>query len=346
MLKNSNNILPLDKNEAIAMTGPMLNEKRAILGAWTLDGDTDLSVNIADGLKNASDNVFEVDMFNVTGIQQNKLRNCDKVILALGESHLLSGEAHSMADIELSEEQKALIHKMKKLGKKIIAVISSGRPLALESVENDLDAILYIWHTGSETGNAAADVLFGDYSPSGRLTVSFPRTGGQIPIYYNCPPSGRDCDGYYGIEGDGLLSFNYADCPGTPLYPFGYGLTYTNFEYSEISAKTDKISMDKLKNGVEFSVTVKNTGNYAAKEVVQCYIRDCKSSMTRPIKELKGAKKVFLDKGESKEICFTLTDKDLGFYGRNGKFTVESGEFIIYIGENAHTDRSVKLTVE
>ena len=346
LLKNSNNILPLGKNEAIAMTGPMLNEKRAILGAWTLDGDTDLSVSIADGLKNASDNVFEVDMFNVTGIQQNKLRNCDKVILALGESHLLSGEAHSMADIELSEEQKALIHKMKKLGKKIIAVISSGRPLALESVENDLDAILYIWHTGSETGNAAADVLFGDYSPSGRLTVSFPRTGGQIPIYYNCPPSGRDCDGYYGIEDDGLLCFNYEDCQGTPLYPFGYGLTYTKFDYSEISAKTDKISMDKLKNGVEFSVTVKNTGNYAAKEVVQCYIRDCKSSMTRPIKELKGAKKVFLDKGESKEICFTLTDKDLGFYGRNGKFTVESGEFIIYIGENAHTDRSIKLTVE
>lgn len=342
LLKNKEDILPLDKTEMIAVAGPMLHNQRAILGSWTLDGDESLAVTIFEGLKKVNSHIFELDNFASAGNHRPDFAKCKTVILALGESHEVTGEARSLSDISLAEEQKILIKKMKKLGKRVVAVISAGRPLALEDVEDYIDALVYVWHGGTQTGNAAADIIFGDYSPSGRLPVTFPRVVGQIPIYYNFPPAGRDVNGYY--EKDRVM-VNYEDSKDSPLYPFGYGLSYTSFEYSDITVEKSSYSVEDLDKGIQVSVNVRNSGKYAAKEVVQCYIRDRKSSMTRPMKELKSTQKIDITAGEEKKIGFILEKSDFSFYNAGGQFVFEPGEFDIFIGENSLTERKVTISI-
>ena len=335
LLKNKDDILPLDTTESIGLAGPFLNDKRSIIGTWSLDFDLSYSVTIAEGIQKVAQNAFEIDDNSAELFDK-----CETVILVLGESEHLTGEGAALTNIFLPEEQKALIRKMKEAGKKIVAVITAGRPYALADIEEDCDAILYAWHCGSQTGNAAADIIFGRISPSGRLPVTFPRSGGQIPLYYNCPPAGRDWDGYYDKV------HNYRDNQGSPLYPFGYGLSYTSFEYSDIRIEQSSYTLSELQNGVRLCVSVKNTGKYDSKEVVQLYIRDVKASMTRPKRELKAAQKVFIKRGSEVNVEFILNADDFGFYNSQGKFVIESGDFIIYIGENCFTERKVTITIK
>lgn len=336
LLKNKDNILPLDKEAKIALTGPFLHTKRDLLGCWTLDFDLDYVTTIGDAIKAVAPNATEF-----TALRQYDLKNYDTVVAVLGEAFDITGEAHSVTDISISKAQAEEIHTLKRLGKKIIAVISAGRPLALSEIEEEVDAIVYVWHGGTQTGLAAADVLFGDVCPSGRLPITFPRVTGQIPIFYNCPPSGRLCNGYYS---DDLQWTNYEDCLSTPLYPFGYGLSYTEFEYSDMTVSKEKFTLDELKNGIKASVTVSNTGNRDAKEVVQLYIRDLKASYTRPLKELKGTEKLLIESGKAVTVHFELTDKDLGYFTPHGEYIVEEGEFEIFIGHDSYTEN--KITVE
>ncbi|MBE7053916.1 MAG: hypothetical protein E7391_06560 [Ruminococcaceae bacterium] len=268
LLKNEG-ILPLSKDSKIALIGPMTTEKRALLGSWTLDFDLEKTVTIFDGIKNIAPNATIETRSNYDEMGA-AIRKSDVVILALGESDQVTGEARSLASIEISDMQKDIIKRAKLYGKKVIGVMCFGRCVALESVEPYFDAILYAWHLGSQTGNAAAKIIFGDEVPSGKTAVTFPRVTGQIPLYYNVSSSGRNVNGYYGIEN---LS-NYEDVKGSPMYPFGYGLSYTTYNYSNLKVDNTKINLCDIEKGkcVKVSVDVKNTGNYDAKEIVQCYV--------------------------------------------------------------------------
>jgi beta-glucosidase len=234
------------------------------------------------------------------------------------------------------ENQKKLLRALSETGKPLVVVMMSGRPLALEE-ENDLaDALLQTWHPGVEAGNAIADVVFGDYNPSGKLTATFPRNVGQVPIYYAHRFTGRP------QEGDEFQKFrsNYLDVENSPLFPFGYGLSYTTFDYSDISLDKSKISE---KETLEATVSVTNTGDYDGEEVVQFYIRDVVRSITPPVKELKGFQKIHLEAGESREVSFTLSKEDLKFYNYDLEFKAEPGEFMVFVGGNSNAENSVKF---
>jgi beta-glucosidase len=251
----------------------------------------------------------------------------------------MSGESANRSEITLPESQKKLVRALAETGKPLVLVMMSGRPLALVE-ENELaDAILQTWHPGVEAGNAIADVLFGDYNPSGKLTMTFPRNVGQIPIYYAHRNTGRPQDG------DTFEKFksNYLDSPNSPLFPFGYGLSYTTFEYSDVSLSKAAISTDET---LEAKVTVTNTGDYDGEEVVQLYIRDVVTSITRPVKELKGFQKIFLKAGASKEVSFTLSEEDLKFYNYDLDFVAEPGEFIVFIGTSSNDTKEARFDLE
>lgn len=324
LLKNDNNILPLSENAKIFLDGVMLEDRRAILGSWTLDGIVGETVTVSQGIQKY-----------ITPVSDPA--DADTVILALGESHTVTGEAHSLASIDIPEEQAALARKYKEYGKKVIGIMNFGRPVALESVEEYFDAVLYAWHSGSQTGNAVADIIFGKTVPSGRLPMSLPRRTGQIPLYYNFTKGSRDVNEYYDCR-EGRAIRNYDDCEGSPLYPFGYGLSYTRFEYKDARIMENR-------DDTEFIavVTVKNTGDIDASEVVQCYVCDNTASSMRPMRELKGFEKVFLKKGEEKRISFKLGREELGFYNMNNEFVVENGAFTVYLGGNSLCDNAISI---
>ena len=269
--------------------------------------------------------------------------SADVIVLALGESHWTTGEHHSVSDISLYDSQIELIKKMRSTGKKVIGVFFCGRPMALEGVVENLDAVLYAWHSGSETANAVCDILFGDAVPSGKTPVTFPRRATHIPLYYNVTASSHAVNGYYGDHPQD----NYTDSIASPLYPFGFGLSYTSFDYRNLSINKSSISLSDLSAGEKIAVStqVSNTGDYDGKETVQLYIRDKVASVMRPLRELKDYKKVFIKKGDTVTVDFELTYNDLGFYGENGRFTVEKGEFEIYVGENCLTRNKIILKV-
>ena len=259
------------------------------------------------------------------------------IVLALGESHEDTGEARSLSDISLPKSQIELAKKAKLSGLKTVGVIFCGRPVALEEIEPYLDAILIAWHGGTRTAHAAVRTIFGDYTPCGKAPVTFVRRTGHIPLYYNVTSSGREVNGYYGEHPENC----YTDCPGSPLYPFGFGLSYTSFEYSPVSADKTELSLSCLESGEKFTFTVKvkNTGDRAAKETVQLYIRDPQASMMRPLRELKAFQKLEFAPGEEKEVSFEIGHESLGFYLPDGAYTVEAGRFEIYVGScstNAH----------
>lgn len=341
LLKNDG-VLPLKKDIKIALCGPMTNEKRPILGSWTLDFELEKTVTILEGIKNIAPNATVETRVN-TDEMLSVMRKSDVVVLALGESDQVTGEAHSVANLEISDAQKELVKKARLSGKKVVGVMCFGRNIALESIEPYFDAILYAWHSGSQTGNAAAKILFGDVIPSGKTAVTFPRVTGQVPLYYNVSSSGRNVNGYYGIEN----IHNYEDSLGSPMYPFGFGLSYTTFEYSDLKCDTEKLTFDDIENGKTFtvSVDVKNTGNYDGKETVQCYVNDVKATMTRPIKELKGFEKVFIKQNEKVPVSFELGKKELGFYNATGHFVVEKGKFKVYIGKDSLCKNYIEIEV-
>ncbi len=342
LLKN-NDVLPLEKSERIALAGPFLHEKRSHLGSWAPDYDASMLKSIQEAFLNEADKdkIVFPDLPYLWDDILPLIRDVDTVVIALGESAKVSGEDNCLTNIDLPEEQLALVKKIKALGKKIIGVMCFGRPIALDKAEPYFDAILYAWQAGTCAAQSVADIVYGKVNPSGKLPMTFPRVTGQVPIYYNYPSYFGNGMTYYGTGS------NYWDCRSTPMYPFGYGLSYTKFEYSEVKCENDTLTLEELQNGAKCRVRVKitNTGGYAGKETAQCYISDLVASMTRPIKELKGFSKISLKQGERKEVVFELGFEELGFYNAGGKFCVEAGEFEVFIGGDCMTDNKVKITV-
>ncbi|WP_114784522.1 beta-glucosidase BglX [Botryobacter ruber] len=358
LLKNNNQVLPLKKSGTIALVGPLANNKNNMLGTWAVSGDPQTSIPLLEGMKNVAGNGVNIIYAKGANITNDTLlakkvnvfgtrididkrspeemlkeaveaaRKADVVVAAVGEASEMSGESSSRSDITLPESQKKLVRALVQTGKPVVLVMMSGRPLALEE-ENELTtAMLQTWHAGSEAGNAIADVLFGDYNPSGKLTATFPRNVGQVPIYYSQRTTGRPATS----EEFKKFQSNYLDVPNSPLFPFGYGLSYTTFSYGDV--KLNKNSM-KPNEAITATVTLTNTGKYDGEEVVQLYIRDVVCSITRPVKELKGFQKVFLKAGESKEVSFKITAEDLKFYNSELNYVAEPGDFKVFIGTSS-----------
>ena len=343
LLKNRNGILPLSKDMKVYVTGPLAHEKRAYLGSWTLDGDLDLVHSVAEVFEQNKCNSCFAESKYMWDDCLKGIRNSDAAVVILGESQKMTGEANSVAHIELPLEQMEFVKKIHSLGRPIIGVIIAGRPLALESCENYFDAILYAWHSGTCTADSVWSILYGEVNPSGCLPMSFPRCTGQVPIYYNYPGAMSTGCGYYYSED--VIAYN--DSLSTPMYPFGYGLSYTEFKYYNIYCSEDKIAYKDILDGKKFKlfVTVKNIGKYAGKETVQCYIHDKVASMTRPLKELKGISKEYFEPDEEKEICFELGLNELAFYNANAEFKPEPGEFEIYIGRDCYAEKCMSIYI-
>lgn len=345
LLKN-NDVLPLNKEMKIALLGPFIREKRSLLGTWTLNYILSETPSLYEAMKQKVGDekiLIEQDDSGLFDTAIPVASISDVVVLALGESWQTTGECSSVTNISLSESQIDLIRKVKTTGKKIVGVFFCGRPIAMDGIAENLDAIVYAWHGGSQISNALCDVLFGDTIPSGKTPVTFPRNGGQIPLYYNTTSSGRYVNGYYGEN----QQITYNDSLPTPYYPFGYGLSYTKFEYSRPKMSTAMLLLKELKNGANFKidVDVTNIGEYDAKEIVELYIYDPYASTMRPLKELKSFKKVFIKSGQSVNVRFEIGEKELGFYDSMGNFMVEEGEFYIYIGKHCLDDNWIKIQI-
>lgn len=359
LLKNNNNVLPLKKSGTIALVGPLADNKENMPGTWSVAADFTKAVSVLEGLKAAAgsaatilyakgsnldaDSAFEerAGMFGKEFKRDSRpaqqiideavavANRSDVIVAALGESAEMTGESSSRTDIEIPGSQKDLLKALVRTGKPVVLVLFTGRPLALKWESENVPAILNVWFGGTEAGPAIADVLFGDVNPSGKLSTTFPQTIGQVPIYYNHKNTGRPL-----AEGKWFQKFrsNYLDVSNDPLYPFGYGLSYTTFEYSDI-----KLSSATLKTGSRITATINvtNTGTRDGKEVVQLYIRDMVGSITRPVKELKGFEKVNVKAGESKAVSFTISPDDLKFYNGDLKLVAEPGAFKVFIGGNS-----------
>jgi beta-glucosidase len=367
LLKNKNNILPLKKNGTIAVIGPLADNKENMPGTWSVAANFSKATSLLAGLNEVAgsnakilfargsnldeDSVFEerAGMFGKSLKRDSRPANeilqealnianqSDVIVAALGESAEMSGESSSRSNIEIPIIQKDLLKALLKTGKPVVLVLFTGRPLALKWENENIPAILNVWFGGSEAGYAIADVLFGNINPSGKLSTTFPQNIGQVPIFYNHKNTGRPLP-----EGQWFQKFrsNYLDVSNDPVYPFGYGLSYTTFSYSDI-----KLSSTSLKGNqtLTASVIVTNSGNKDGKEVVQLYIRDIVGSVTRPVKELKGFQKIELKGGESKTVSFRITPEDLKFYNYDLKYDWEPGDFVIMIGSNSRDVKSAKI---
>ncbi|MBX7109934.1 MAG: beta-glucosidase BglX [Chitinophagales bacterium] len=333
LLKNANNILPLPKEMTVALIGPLADDKEDMIGAWSGAGDRAKAISLLQGMNASINNSSKILYAKGCNINDDSTGNfaaaiaianrSDVIVLALGESASMSGEAASRSDISLPGVQQQLFDALKKTGKPIVVVLMNGRPMVIPELDKNADAILETWFAGTMAGHAIADVLYGDYNPSGKLAMTFPRNVGQIPLYYNMKNTGRPFD-----ENNKYTS-KYLDVPNTPLYPFGYGLSYTQFTYTDLKLSSHKFSMaDSLK----ISVTITNTGKRDGDEVVQLYIHDLVGSLTRPVKELKGFEKISLKAGESKTVSFVLHADDLAFYNAKMVRQAEPGEFKVYAG--------------
>lgn len=369
LLKNEGNILPLKKNAKIALVGPLADDRLNMCGTWTVAGEFEKAISVHDGIKMltgkpeniivakgsniVSDSLLEtrIGMFGkATGWDSRPAdvmiaeavkaaEKSDVVIAVLGEASESSGESSSLTNIEIPQNQRDLMQALLNTGKPVVMVLLTGRPLALKWENDNVPAILNMWFGGSEAGAAVADVIFGDVVPSGKLTTSFPLNTGQIPIYYNHKNTGRPL-----ADGQWFSKFrsNYLDVPNEPLYPFGYGLSYTTFTYSDISLSKNTI---KPGENIEVKVKVSNTGKYDGKEVVQLYIRDMVGTTTRPVKELKKFEKVMIKKGETREITFKITEEDLKFYNYNLDFVAEPGDFKVFVGGNSRDVKEASFSL-
>ncbi len=341
LLKNDNNALPLDKIKNIALIGPLAKDEYHINGNWGGAGDRKgKSVSVFEGLQDylKSNQIIyakgcEIVKDDENGFQEaiNAAKKADVVVLVMGEDHGMSGEAASRTNLKIPGIQPKLIKKIREAvpNKKIILVLMNGRPLNLSEEISQVDAILEAWFPGTMGGSGISDVLYGAYNPSGKLTVTFPRNVGQVPIYYNMKNTGRPIPETN--PGEDYKS-NYIDSPNTPLFVFGHGLSYTTFQYSYVTLSAANIGFNDT---LTATATITNTGNFDGNEVVQLYVHDKVGSLTRPVKELKGFQKIFLKKGESKTVTFNLTVEDLKYYNNENQFTVEPGEFEIAIAPSS-----------
>jgi beta-glucosidase len=336
LLKNENHLLPLNKNiKSIAVIGPLADSRDDYLGTWACMGRSEDVVTVLEGLRNnvASGTTIQyakgcdvLDEDN-TGFAEavTIAEQSDVVIAVVGESRDMSGEAASRTSLDVPGRQQDLLEVLHETGVPIVVVLMNGRPLSIPWMAEHIPAILEAWHPGVQGGNAVADVLLGDTNPSGKLTVSFPWTVGQCPIYYNHENTGRPA-------GEDKYTSKYLDCPETPLFPFGYGLSYTTFEYSNL-----RLSQDAIEPGGTLTVRadITNTGAVEGEEIVQLYIRDIVASWVRPVKELKGFQKIHLRPGEKKTVEFSIGPKETGFYDPEGRFIVQPGDFKIWIAWNS-----------
>lgn len=369
LLKNKNNILPLNPKNKIALIGPLVDNKENMGGTWSVSEDRNNSITLLQGLKNHlghaqiascrganiySDPVLDANaaLFGKQTDRDNRsddemlnealtlAKNADVIVAALGESAEMSGEASSRSKIDIPQNQLTLLKALVATGKPVVLVLFTGRPLTLNWENEHVDAILNVWFAGTEAGNAIADVLYGKVNPSGKLPITFPRNEGQIPIYYAMKNTGRPHSGNPGFE---KFRSNYLDVENTPLFPFGFGLSYTTFTYG-----SPQISKTTMKHGeqIEVTVTVSNTGNYDGEEVVQLYIRDIEGSVTRPVKELKDFKKVLIKKGETSKVHFTIDASKLGYFYSDLKFKAESGEYEIMTGPNSAETQSIRFYLQ
>jgi beta-glucosidase len=343
LLKNDNQLLPLDKEiKNIAVIGPLGDNQYHMNGFWRGKGEAEDVVTLLEGIKakvSANTNVQFAEGSGLETVNNKKLsqavelaKRSDVVILAVGEDADKTGESSSRTNIDLYPAQKALVKAIHQTGTPVVMVLMNGRPLAIEWSSENIPSILNAWFLGSEAGNALADVLFGDYNPSAKLTMTVPRSTGQIPIFYNVKRVSRPM-------GQARYTSKYIDSPNKPLYPFGYGLSYTDFSYSRITLSTRKINFSE---SLTASVTVTNTGKRFGEEVVQLYIQDMVGSVVRPVKELKGFEKIALEPGQSQKVTFTISADDLAFYTRDMSFKAEAGGFRVSIGASSD---NVKSTV-
>jgi len=371
LLKNANNTLPLKKQGTIAVVGPLANTRSNMPGTWSVAVNLDTAKTVVEGVQAVaganvkvvyakgshliSDPVYEerATMFGRTLHRDKETRsdeemlkealdvakNADVIVAALGESSEMSGESSSRTNLDIPDVQKTLLKELLKTGKTVVLVLFTGRPLTLTWENENVPAILNVWFGGTEAAEAIGDVLFGDVNPSGKLVATFPKNVGQIPLFYNHKNTGRPLQ-----EGKWFEKFrsNYLDVDNDPLYPFGYGLSYTTFEYSDV--KLSSASIDS-KGELTASVTVTNKGKADGAEVVQLYIRDLVGSVTRPVKELKGFEKVFIKAGESKTVSFRITPELLKFYNYNLDYVFEPGDFDVMIGGNSHDVKSARFTL-
>ena len=349
LLKNENNILPLSKKtKKIAVIGELAESKDVPLGSWRGQAIPNSAVSLLEGIKNVvgDKNVifakgpdyvsnkrgFRTELkFNTTNSKgMNKAistaARADVVVIALGEDCFQTGEGRSQTEISLKGFQQELLKNIYKVNKNIVVVLMNGRPVVINWMEENVPAILETWFLGSESGNAIADVLFGDYNPAGKLPVSFSRAVGQEPLYYNHLSTGR------AARTEMVFWSHYTDESNLPLYPFGWGLSYTTFNYSNLKLSSEELTADgKLK----ITATIENTGDRAGEEVVQLYIRDLVGSISRPVKELKGFKKIKLNAGEKRDVTFELTAKNLEFFGAENCWKTEPGEYKLWVGTNS-----------
>ncbi|KAF2508732.1 beta-glucosidase BglX [Flavobacterium zhairuonense] len=368
LLKNQNQLLPLKKSGTIGLIGPLADAKENMPGTWSVATKMENAVSLLAGIKEVAgagtkvlyakgsnldyDETFETNatMFGKTlhrdGRSKEELlaealkvaEQSDVIVAALGESAEMSGESSSRTNLQIPQAQKDLLNALLKTGKPVVVVLFDGRPLVITDEEKTVPAILNAWFAGTEAGYAIADVLFGDVNPSGKLTATFPRSVGQLPIYYAHKNTGRPLSNTEGkFE---KFRSNYIDERNEPLFPFGYGLSYTTFDYSNLKISSDKMNFSgKLK----VTVDVTNTGNFDGKETVQLYIRDLVGSVTRPVRELKGFQKIALKKGEKQTVSFDITVEDLKFYNSDLQFAAEPGQFDVFVGGNSTADKKVSF---
>lgn len=342
LLKNEKGILPLSKElKTIAFIGPMVKPKRANHGFWAIDVkeiDSSYIVSQWEGLVNKIGKKSKLLYAKGCGINSDDksgfkeaidiANQSDVVIVSIGERHDMSGEAKSRSVINIPGVQEELVKELQKTGKPIVVLINAGRPLVFNWLADNMPTIVYTWWLGSEAGNAIADVIFGDYNPSGKLPMTFPRNEGQIPIYYNHFNTGRPSLS----DNDIIYKSTYIDMPNSPKFPFGYGLSYTSFQYNDLKLSKTKITK---KETITVSMNLTNTGKFDGAEVVQLYIKDKFGSVVRPVKELKDFQKVFLKAGETKNLTFTIDNNKLSFYNDNLVFESEIGEFELMIGSSS-----------
>lgn len=355
LLKNENQILPLKKQgQKIALIGALANDKTSPLGSWRIGADDGTAVSVLEGMKAYKGNTLKYEKgadvatgeiafpkeltINVTdksGFASAiaAAKNADVVVMVLGEHGLQSGEGRSRSELGLPGVQQELLEEVYKANKNIVLVLNNGRPLTINWADANIPAIVEAWHLGTQSGHAIAQVLYGDYNPSGKLPMSFPKNVGQVPMYYNYKSTGRPT-----IPAPGEVFWShYSDVSNAPLYPFGFGLSYTTFAYSNL--KVERVSDDV----VEVSVNLTNTGNVKGKEVAQLYLRDEFASVTRPVRELKGFELVSLNPKESKTLKFVLTKSELGFYDNDGKYIVEPGTFSVFVGGSSEATLSAQF---
>ena len=351
LLKNEGNLLPLKKEgQKIALIGPLAADKNSPLGSWRIASDDNTAVSVLEGMEKYTSNSLThkkgvdlvlghtafieevvINTTNRNGIDEavETAKTADVVVMVLGEHGFQSGEGRSRTSLDLPGLQQELLEAVYAVNKNIVLVLNNGRPLAIEWAAKHIPAIVEGWQLGTQSGNAIAQVLYGDYNPSGKLPMTFPRNVGQIPIYYNHKSTGRPEN-----TNDNVFWSHYIDVENTPLYPFGHGLSYTTFDYKNFKIHGKDFTVG---DAIKVTVDVTNTGNYDGKEVVQLYIRDLFGSITRPVKELKGFELVHFKKGETKTIEFTLTNKELGFFNNQGKYIVEAGDFEVFVGGSSNT---------